>query len=278
MERSREREARRGVLEKDSALSDKKKISAKKKASKKKASRKVMKKATQGPKKGARAARAKVARKTAEKLPIPLKNIPPSVRSALEKCTPLERRFVVHYCTDANGNKRLAAQLAGVRAGVAGGKKHQKTYANRASQMMCKAEVREAVDAWTEEFALTKAQVTMMLGDLAQVSMEPFVQINADGTLSVKAESVEEFQAHLHWIKKIKVDPETGRVLHIELHDRRAALNDLARILNMIGPDNHLHFHLHKYRRMSDEALLADLRREVKDGEIVMGDEDDQGG
>lgn len=181
-------------------------------------------------------------------------DMPAAVKTALQACTPLQRRFITHYCGRARGNGSLAAKLAGlVKAGA-----HPVTVASRASQLLKEPKVRVAVEAWMTAYALSGAELTHQLVDLAQANLGPFIEISADGTLRLKVRDDEAWEAYKHWIKAIKTDPATGAVIEVVLHDALAARRELAKILKLYSDAPISNFYL-TLRNMSDAELMQKL-------------------
>lgn len=183
---------------------------------------------------------------------------PSRVKQTLHACSVQERKFVLAYTSTARGNAVLAAQLAGITG----------SYAARASQgcmMLQKPQVRAAIDAWMEAYALNATQLTAQFKDLTEVNPGPFVERQADGSLLTKVPDDITWEAHKHWVKSILCDPETGRVIKLELHDAMAARRELAKILKLYSDAPILALHLH-YQQMSDEELLKQWEEARADG------------
>jgi hypothetical protein len=235
-----------------------KKAPAKKAPAKKAPAKKAAKKAPakKAPAKKAPAKKAP-AKKVAVPLPVSMVELPHRVRAALAPLSMDKKRFVIFYCTRANGNAGLAAKLAGFAARVRGGPS-KATYPGRGFYLKSDPKVRKAIDVWMDEFALSRARVTRMMADLAEANLGPFLSFEKDGSLSVKVLDGETWEAHKHWIKRIECDPITGKVTKVEVYDRKQALDSLAKIMGMMS-SNEAHLHLHLYKNMSDEELLQEL-------------------
>lgn len=186
------------------------------------------------------------------------KELPVMVKSALAECTPTQQRFIVKYCGEARGNGALAAKLAGV--GRSGG---YMMYASRASQMLKEPKVRMAVDAWMTAYAMSAAELTYMLGDLARCNVGPFVELQKNGTLKVKLQNSGVWEAYQHWVKSVEADPKTGRVTRIHLHDPLAAMRELAKIMKLYSDAPIFNFYL-LLQQMRDEELLAELEEQKR--------------
>lgn len=185
-------------------------------------------------------------------LPKEYQGLPTKVQARLLPLNTKERLFVIAYCGKARGNATLASQLAGVG----------QTYATNASQgsmLLQSPPVRAAIDAWMDAFAVSAAQVTAGIADLAQANVGPFLEYNV-GTqqLTVKVPDAETWESHKHWVKSVRADAETGRVVHLEVHDALAARRELAKILKLYSDAPIFHFHLH-LQQMTDDELLAQL-------------------
>lgn len=181
---------------------------------------------------------------------ISFKKLPMAVQETLKALTPLERRFVVEYCGRARGNGTLAATLAGVK-----GKKP--TIATRASQIRHEPQVSAAIEAWMSAHALGATELTAKLVDLAEVNPGPFVELQKDGTLKVKLLDEQVWIAHKHWIKQLEVDPKTGQVTRLILHDSTAALRELAKILKLYSEAPTVNFNVY-LQQLSDEELMKE--------------------
>lgn len=165
------------------------------------------------------------------------------------------------YCGRARGNATLAAQIAGVTG----------TYATQAAvgcRFMGDLRVRAAVEAWMEAFAMSAALLTASITDMAEANLGPFVEWQEDKSLLIKVPTAEEWEAHKHWVKEIEVDPKSGKVTRLTLHDSLAAKRDLAKILKLYSdaPINVGTLNV-TLQRMSDEELLAELERVRGGGE-----------
>ena len=182
---------------------------------------------------------------------VPLKDLPPAVRAALDACTPLQQAYVMHYCGEARFNGTRAAQLAGITG----------TYAAQASQSsnwLNELRVRAAIDAWVTAFAWSAAELTARLKDLAEANLGAFLEVDAAGTVRLRTLTAAEWASHKHWLKHVDVDPETGAVTRMEIHDSLAALRELAKVMKLYTDAPQLNLFLH-LQRLSDAELLAEL-------------------
>jgi hypothetical protein len=153
---------------------------------------------------------------------------PDSVKEALRPLSVQERKFVLAYVGEANGNGQLACKLAGIAV--------EGAYINRAaraSQMMKRQAIRNAIDAWFQAYALTAVELTAQVADIANASMAPFTQVEADGSIVIKVSDDDTWAAYQHWIKEIECDPKTGRITRIVLHDAQGARRDMMKILKL---------------------------------------------
>lgn len=186
--------------------------------------------------------------------------LPPRVQAALRKLTFMEQQFVVAYCTQARGNGTLAIQLIGKVGSYA-------MQASIASTMLHTLKVRSAIDEWMDAFAMTAAQVTSAVRDLAEANMGPFVKWDSTTKqLQVRVPDEPTWEAHKHWIKSIQCN-EKGKVTEIQLHDRQAALREMSKILKLYSEAPIIGFHFH-LTRMTDEELVREL-------ELMEGTDDD---
>ncbi len=206
-----------------------------------------MAKAKKVPKKKSRARKAVVKTPTPDPVLV-LDGFPAKVRKTLGLCTYQEQKFVMKYTGEARGNAVLAAQLAGIPGGYS-------AQASRGSTMLKSAHVRAAVDAWMEAYGMSAAQLTHSIAELIQVNPGPFTKWNVDGTIEVKVPKKAEWEAHKHWVKGWTCDPDTGRVVKVELHDAFAARRELAKILKLYSDAPIFALHLH-FQSMTDDEIL----------------------
>lgn len=186
-----------------------------------------------------------------------MKRLPPAVQEAMRDLTPVEQRFVMAFCGEARGNGTLAAKLAGVK-GV------KSTLAVRASQLLREPHIRNARDVWMEHFALGPAEVTAALSDLAGCHLGPFLERDpADGTIKIKVPDDAAWETFRHWIKGVEVDPKSGEVTKIQIHDRLAALRELAKILKLYSDAPQWSLQVY-YNSLSDEEVLAEWEEAKK--------------
>lgn len=180
---------------------------------------------------------------------------------ALLACTPQEQKFVMNYVGKARGNATLAAQLAGIGGGYS-------AQASRASIMLRAPHVRKAVEAWMEAYAMSAIELTWRVKDMTYANVGPFTQWQSDGTPIIKAPDEETWEAHKHWIKSIKCDPKTGKVIDLELHDPMVAQRELAKILKLYSDAPIIALAVYA-RQLSDEELLQQIAEaRAKDGEV----------
>jgi len=203
-----------------------------------------------------------------------LNALPPVVRESLLRCTPQQRRFVMAYCGRAARNGQLAMKIAGSTADYG-------TRASQASQFLRVDEVRQAIDAWMTTYALGAAEVTAGIADMAQASLEPFltvepirqvkkgrgkkrVTVTEGGGIKLREQTDESWSKHAPWIKSVKCDPNTGRVIELQVHDRLRALDLMAKILKLYSdaPQVNLFMYL---QSLSDDDLLKEYETAVKE-------------
>lgn len=184
------------------------------------------------------------------------------------------------YCGEARGNASLALKLSGFQD-----RKTDSSISSYGSQLARDPAIRKAIEAFMQAFAMSAAEVTWNIRDLCDVSPEPFFEVSAPtldkegvvtdpgGKLTLKSTfDVDDWAKYARWVKAIQVDPKTNQVTHIELHDRAAALRDLAKILRLFTDQPIYAFNLY-VNQMSDEELLREIMtaRAEEDGSI--GDE-----
>jgi len=203
-----------------------------------------------------------------------LSALPPVVRESLLRCTPQQRIFVMAYCGRAARNGTLAMKLAGSTADYG-------TRASQASQFLRDENVRVAIDAWMTTFALSAAEVTAGIADLAQASLEPFLTIEPrrkvtrgkgknkvtvieGGGIKLREQTDESWSRHAAWIKSVKCDPKTGRITELQVHPRLQALDLMAKILKLHSdaPQVNLFMYL---QSLSDDDLLKEYETAVKE-------------
>lgn len=183
---------------------------------------------------------------------IPLHGLPPAVRNALESLTSQERKFVIAYCTGARGNGTLAAQMAGIG----------RTWSSNgalASALTTRSDIRAAIDAWMEAYAMNAAELTWRIADMAQCNIGPFTEWDPKTKkVRVHVPSHEVWESHKHWVKSIEVDKD-GYLTHVEVHDPMPAKTLLSKIrkLHSDSPIVALQFWTAK---LSDEEVLEQMR------------------
>jgi hypothetical protein len=177
------------------------------------------------------------------------KDLPESVRTALEPLDPLRRRFVIAYCSECMGNGTAAAKRAGYAA---------KSAYSSANWVLKNPQVRLAIDAFMSAFAMSAVELTHRIADLASAHMGPFVThdpVKNALTYEVTAENWERYQ---HWIRAIEVDPETGAVVRLILHDAQRAQDTLAKIFKLFSDAPIFTFRL-QVRSASDAEIQRRL-------------------
>lgn len=207
-----------------------------------------------------------------------LNDLPPVVRESLLRCTPLQRRFVMAYCGMTPGNGQLAVKLAG-------GKGDYGSRAAQASQLVREEPVRAAIDAWWTTFAAGAAEVTSRIADLARSSLEPFLEVEpgapgvkkgkgkkarkavratSGGGIKLRAQTDASWARHAHWIKRVEVDPKTGRVTDLQVHDPLKALDLHAKILKLYSDAPQVNLFLY-LQSLSDDDLLGEYERAARE-------------
>jgi len=200
---------------------------------------------------------------------VQLDTLPPSVKTALEACSPLQQSFVTMFCSPAPYGARGNATLAAKMAGVSG------TYskiASMASQWRREPQVRKAIEAWMGAFAKTGIELTQELADMSECNLGPFLTKDKKGNRVLKLPADDaEWEAHKHWIKAVDVD-RSGRVTRLVLHDALAAKREMAKILKLYidQPPINLNVIL---SRMSDDELVAQWKKARLDAPDNKGDQ-----
>lgn len=204
-----------------------------------------------------------------------LKSLPPVVRESLLRCTPLQRRFVMAYCGRAASNGQLAVKLAG-------GTSDYGTRASLSSQLLREEPVRAAIDAWMTTFALGAAEITARIADLARSNLEPFLEVEPGtpgtrkrggkratrivlgGAIRLREQTDESWARYAHWIKNIEVDPKTGRITKLQVHDPLRALDLMAKILKLYSDAPQVNLFLY-LQSLSDDDLLGEYERAARE-------------
>ena len=198
--------------------------------------------------------------------------LPPVVRDALLRCTPQQRRFVMAYCGRAAGNGQLAVQMSGNRSDYG-------TRASLSSQLLREEPVRAAIDAWMITFAQGAAEITARIADLARSNLEPFLEVQPvvavkkgrgkkattvteGGGIRLREQSDESWARHAHWIKHVELDPKSGRVTKLQVHDPLKALDLMAKILKLYSDAPQVNLFLY-LQSLSDADLLAEYESAV---------------
>ena len=188
-----------------------------------------------------------------------LKGLPKTVQTALRDLPPKQQLFVMAYCGEARGNGSLAARLAGYTQAASG---------FQSWQLLTMPQVRVAIDTWMDEFAMSAAELTARIADLALANPGPFAEVieevvgkgkNAKTTRVLRYDiTPENWARYQHWVRAIEVDGRTGRVTKLLLHDAQRAMETLAKIRKLFNdaPQINLMVYLEK---LSDEDLLKQL-------------------
>lgn len=138
--------------------------------------------------------------------------------------TPRERRFVEEYIVDLNG------RAAAVRAGLG---KTVKSATEIASRMRRKSAVAAAISHLIgERSGTTSAAVLTEIARIAFAKMPDYARV-VDGSLIITdtADLTEDQQAAISEITETVT--EHGRTVKVKLHDKLAALVNLAKVLRM---------------------------------------------
>lgn len=201
---------------------------------------------------------------------VDLSSLPQVVREQLLLCTPQQQRFVIAYCSKAANNGQLAMKMAGSTGDYG-------TRCALASDTLREPPVRAAIEAWMATYAMGAAEVTAVLADMARCSLEPFIEtqpgktrkvgrgkkaktVTEPGGMTLRALDEDTWARHAHWVKKVDVDPKSGRITRIEVHDRTKAADLMAKILKLYtdAPQVNLFLYL---QNLSDEDLLKEYER-----------------
>ena len=145
--------------------------------------------------------------------------------------TDKQKRFVEEYCVDCN------ATQAAIRAGYS-----EKTARQSASRLMNDPDIRKAIEERMEELAMSAAEATKRLTEIARGDLGEFFSIEEDeeGNKYARLDLVrliEEGPSHL--VKKMRY---TKQGPQIEAYDKQSALKT---ILDAHGAFNHKQEHEH---------------------------------
>lgn len=184
------------------------------------------------------------------------KDLPIGVQSAMRPLALKQQRFVAAYCGEARGNASLAARIAGYT---------EKSCAFHGSAQLRDPQVRKAVEAWMTEFAMSAVELTARIAELAQVTPGPFIKVQkvkgADGkeqevaALNITAENWARYQ---HWVRALEVDPATGNVTRLHLHNAQQAQATLAKILKLFSDAPQVTLNVY-YEKLSNEELVEQI-------------------
>lgn len=194
-----------------------------------------------------------------------LKDLPQAVAAVLADLPPKQQRFVAAYCGEARGNSSLAARLAGYTAASAG---------FHGYSLLKIPQVRKAVDAWMAAYAMSAAELTARIADLAVVHPGPFTKVVMETVTTGKGKqkkttqipvlkyvmTEETWERYQHWVRAIEVDARTGAITKLHLHDAQRAQATLAKILKLYSDQPILTLNLY-LQNLSDEGLLDELMK-----------------
>lgn len=133
--------------------------------------------------------------------------------------TDKQKRFVEEYCVDFN------ATQAAIRAGYS-----EKTAGSMGSENLQKPAIKQAIEERLEELAMSAAEATKRLADIARSDISDFFHLE-NGVLMVDVEAITE---HGHVIQQIDMDEDGAH--KIKLYDAKDALKT---ILDAHGAFNH---------------------------------------
>lgn len=133
--------------------------------------------------------------------------------------TDKQTRFVQEYCVDFN------ATQAAIRAGYS-----EKTAGQMGHENLKKPEIKQAIEERLEQLAMSAAEATKRLSDIARSDIGEFVRVE-NGVLMVDVQAITE---HGHVIQQIDMDEDGAHKL--KLYDAKDALKT---ILDAHGAFNH---------------------------------------
>lgn len=178
-----------------------------------------------------------------------LRDLPKAVVEALDGLQPKLQRFVAAYCGEAHGNGALAAKIAGCPPTAA---------PQQAHDFLTRPQVRAAVDAWMTAYAMSAAELTHRIGDLAEANVGPFVTHDPATNELFYQVTPDNWERYKHWIKEMDFNSK-GKVTRLVLHDVQRAQATLAKILKLFSdaPIVNLTLYLAK---LSDADLMKELQ------------------
>lgn len=133
-----------------------------------------------------------------------------------------QRKFVKAYIGPAAGNGTKAAELAGYNSN------NSECLKVTASRLLTYANVQRALSRAMARHKGGKAWTLRGLVEIASTTMADFITVDAQGVQRVDFAKAQNGAA-IGAIKKLRLDPE-GSIVGLELYDRKAALDSLAKI------------------------------------------------
>jgi hypothetical protein len=189
-----------------------------------------------------------------------LADLPPKVKEAFAALTNQERRFVVAYCDETNGNGSLAVVIAGFCKPT----DTRPARGSKSSRLTKNPLIRAAIEAWNSEYGMSGVEVTARMKMLSQITPFPFYEVGTDGKLKMKEKiSQTTWEKYAPWVKTVLTNDE-GVVIGLVLHDSFAALKEQAKINKLYSDAPVFHFHAH-LERLTDEELLRQYQEALSE-------------
>ena len=149
--------------------------------------------------------------------------MPETPASTPNKLTSKQQRFVEEYCVDWNCTQ------AAIRAGYAKKSAHASGWEN-----LRKPEIKSAIDARLKELSLSAGQVTKLISDIAQTSINDFIVVKQveQGTKIKQplAEAITLLEAEIAFdeeyaIRAVDILGKTGEAREVYLQDKKYNIN-----------------------------------------------------
>ena len=148
----------------------------------------------------------------------------------MKKLTPKQQRFVAEYLIDMN------ATQAAIRAGYSE-KTAQEIGAQNLSKLMVATAIAEAQAARSERTEITQDRVLKEYARIAFSDMRAFAKWGPDGVSLIESDQLPE-DAALCVAEVTETTTQHGGSIKFKLHDKRAALDSLAKHLGMFQTED----------------------------------------
>ena len=174
----------------------------------------------------------------------------------MKNITARHRRFVEQYCEHFYGAR------AAREAGYAESRDRQTAY-----RLLQDEDISRRIEERLDELAMSSAEATKRLGDIARVSIGDFFYVSANGRLELDREAVIK---HGELVKSLAWDQD-GRP-KLKLHDAQQALKT---ILDAHGAFNHKQALEHSGGLDIESSSLEDVMESLTDRAARLGAEED---